>query len=123
MLIGTLGAAKLAGRRVWQDRSGKGQGGKALFVPIARAATTRGLTRWTEPNKYGKRFILVGVVPQTYVGTDRTQFEALRSFAITGDLSKFLPPEFRGKPMLPPFIFSLCLGGGSGNGDSEAQAE
>jgi hypothetical protein len=49
-------------------------------------------------------------VPQTYVGTDKTQFEALGPFAITGELSKFLPPEFRGKPMLPPFVFSGVLG-------------
>ena len=30
--------------------------------------------RWTEPNKYGKRFVLVGLTPQTYVGTDSAQF-------------------------------------------------
>ena len=29
---------------------------------------------WTEPNKYGKRFILVGLVPQSEVGTDPQQF-------------------------------------------------
>ena len=25
---------------------------------------------WTEPNKYGKRFVLVGLTPQSYVGTE-----------------------------------------------------
>ena len=65
--------------------------------------------RWTEPNKYGKRFVLVGLMPQTYVGTDKTQFEVLRPFAITGELSKFLLPEFRGRPVLPPSIFSIVL--------------
>ncbi len=29
---------------------------------------------WTAPNKYGKRFIEVGLVPQKYVGTDPAQF-------------------------------------------------
>jgi hypothetical protein len=68
--------------------------------------------RWTEPNKYGKRFILVGLVPQTYVGTDRTQSKALKPFAITGELSKYLPPEFRGKEVLPMVVFGALLRGG-----------
>jgi hypothetical protein len=88
----------------------KAKAGKALFVTNCSGCHNAWPYTWTEPNKYGKRFILVGVVPQTYVGTDKTQEEALGSFAITGDLSKFLPPEFRGKPMLPPFIFSTVLG-------------
>ena len=88
----------------------KAKAGKALFVTLCSGCHNAWPYTWSEPNKYGKRFILVGVVPQTYVGTDKTQFEALGPFAITGDLSKFLPPEFRGKPMLPPFIFSTVLG-------------
>ena len=88
----------------------KAKAGKALFMTNCSGCHNAWPYTWTEPNKYGKRFILVGVVPQTYVGTDKTQEEALGSFAITGDLSKFLPPEFRGKPMLPPFIFSTVLG-------------
>jgi hypothetical protein len=84
--------------------------GKALFTELCAGCHNIWPYRWTEPNRYGKRFVLVGLVPQTYVGTDKTQFEALGRFAITGDLSKFLPPEFRGKPMLPPFVFSTVLG-------------
>jgi hypothetical protein len=60
--------------------------------------------RWTEPNKYGKRYILVGLPPQTYVGTDKSQFETLSPFSIAPELSKFLsklPPESRGEPLLP----------------------
>jgi hypothetical protein len=89
---------------------GKAKVGKALFMENCASCHNAWPYRWTEPNKYGKRFVLVGLVPQTYVGTDKTQFEALGPFAITGELSKFLPPEFRGKPMLPPFVFSGVLG-------------
>ncbi len=88
----------------------KAKAGKALFMTNCSGCHNAWPYTWTEPNKYGKRFVLVGLVPQTYVGTDKTQEEALGSFAITGNLSKFLPPEFRGKPMLPPFIFSTVLG-------------
>ncbi|MGO9948034.1 MAG: di-heme-cytochrome C peroxidase [Steroidobacteraceae bacterium] len=88
----------------------KAKAGKALFVTLCSGCHNAWPYTWSEPNKYGKRFILVGLVPQTYVGTDKTQFEVLGPLAITGDLSKFLPPEFRGKSMLPPFVFSTLLG-------------
>ena len=78
----------------------KAKAGKALFMTHCAAATTPGRTRWTEPNKYGKRFVLVGLVPQTYVGTDPQQF-GLRPFAITGQLSNYLPGPLRGKEILP----------------------
>ena len=48
-------------------------------------------------------------MPQSYVGTEPQLF-TLRPLAITGELSKFLPPEFRDKPLLEPFIFSTVLG-------------
>ena len=86
--------------------------GKALFMEYCAACHNAWPYRWTEPNKYGKRFILVGLVPQTYVGTDRTQSKALRPFAITGELSKYLPPEFRGKEVLPMVVFGALLRGG-----------
>jgi hypothetical protein len=88
----------------------KAKAGKALFVALCSGCHNAWPYTWSEPNKYGKRFVLVGLVPQTYVGTDKTQFEALGAAAITGDLSKFLPPAFRGKQMLPPFVFSSVLG-------------
>jgi hypothetical protein len=64
--------------------------------------------RWTEPNKYGKRFVLVGLTPHSYLGTEPQAF-AIRPFAITGELSKFLPQEFRGKPMLNSALFSVLI--------------
>jgi hypothetical protein len=83
----------------------KAKVGKALFVEYCASCHNVWPYRWTEPNKNGKRYILVGLTPQTYVGTDRGQFETLRPFSIAGDLSnslsKELLPEFRGKPLLP----------------------
>ncbi|MBT1510304.1 hypothetical protein KIP88_07290 [Bradyrhizobium sp. SRL28] len=84
----------------------KAKAGKALFVEHCASCHNVWPYRWTEPNKYGKRFVLVGLVPQTYVGTDKAQMEALRPLAITGELSKFLPGEFRDKPLLPQLLFN-----------------
>ena len=54
-----------------------------------------------------------GLTSQTYVGTDKSEFEALRPFSITGELSKILPPEVRGKTLLPPFVLLHSLTGGA----------
>jgi hypothetical protein len=81
----------------------KARVGKALFVENCSSCHNVWPYRWTEPNKYGKRFVLVGTIPQTYVGTDKAQSEALKPLVITGELSKFFPPEFR-KPLLPPLV-------------------
>jgi hypothetical protein len=86
----------------------KAKVGKALFMEHCASCHNAWPYTWTEPNKYGKRFVLVGLIPQTYVGTERQL--VLRPLAITGELSKFLPPEFRDRPLLPPFIFSGILG-------------
>ena len=87
----------------------KAKVGKALFMENCASCHNAWPYRWTESNKYGKRFILVGLIPQSYVGTEPQLF-TLRPLAITGELSKFLPPEFRDKPLLEPFIFSTVLG-------------
>ena len=71
----------------------KAKAGKALFMEHCASCHNAWPYRWTEPNKYGKRFVLVGLTPQSYVGTDRAQFDTLRPLAITGELSKFLPPR------------------------------
>ena len=89
----------------------KAKAGKALFMEHCASCHNAWPYRWTEANKYGKRFITVGLIPQTYVGTDKTQFETIKTLAITGDLSKFLPGDFRGKPMLPKFLLNLLIGG------------
>lgn len=86
------------------DRN-KAKVGKALFMDYCSSCHNAWPYRWTEPNRYGKRYVLVGLVPQTYVGTDRTQTETLRPFAITGQLSKYLPSQFKGKDLLPTEVF------------------
>jgi hypothetical protein len=92
------------------DRA-KAKVGHALFMDHCASCHNAWPYRWTEPNQYGKRFILVGLVPQTYVGTVRTQSEAARPFAITGELSKYLPAEFKGKETLRTELFLLLLQG------------
>jgi mono/diheme cytochrome c family protein len=82
------------------DRA-KAQAGKALFMTNCASCHNAWPYRWTEPNKYGKRFVLVGLTPQSYIGTDPTQFESLRNFYYTGHLADHLPPEVRGKALLP----------------------
>src|ERR1700720_1984804 len=88
----------------------KAKQGKAFFMTLCAGCHNAWPYTWTEPNKYGKRFVLVGLVPQTYVGTDRAQFDAITPLGITGELSKFLPGEFRGAPTLPKFLFNLLIG-------------
>ena len=87
----------------------KAKKGKALFMVLCSGCHNAWPYTWSEPNKYGKRFVLVGLVPQSYVGTDRTQAEAVRPFAVTGQLSNYLPPEFRGKDAVPLLVFSRSL--------------
>jgi hypothetical protein len=88
----------------------KAKTGKALFMVYCASCHNAWPYRWTEPNKYGKRFITVGLIPQTYVGTDRAQFDILNTLAITGGLSDFLPGDFRGKTMLNKFLLNLLIG-------------
>ena len=83
--------------------------GKALFVSICAGCHNVWPYTWTEPNKYGKRFIRVGLVPQTDVGTDPGQFEDLRPFAITGQLSPYLPPPYQGKEIIPTGVLYSLL--------------
>jgi hypothetical protein len=91
----------------------KGKVGKALFVEHCASCHNVWPYRWTEPNKYGKRYVLVGLTPQTYVGTGRGQFETVRPFSIAGELSnslsKELLPEFKGKPLLPSGEFMSAI--------------
>jgi len=79
----------------------KAKSGKALFVTLCASCHNAWPYRWTEPNKYGKRFIVVGLIPQSDVGTDPQQFRILRPYAITGQLSNELPGELRGKELVP----------------------
>jgi hypothetical protein len=88
----------------------KAKAGKALFMEHCASCHNAWPYRWTEANKYGKRFILEGLIPQTYVGTDRAQLDALKPLGITGELNKFLPGEFQGMPMMSKFVLNLLIG-------------
>lgn len=87
----------------------KAKFGKALFVENCAGCHNSWPYLWTEPNKYGKRFIVVGLVPQSYVGTDKTQAESIRQFAVTGQLSSILSPELRSKDVVPMADFKLSI--------------
>jgi hypothetical protein len=87
----------------------KAKTGEALFAEHCSGCHNAWPYRWTEPNKYGKRFVLVGLVPQSYVATDRTQAEAIRPFAVTGQLADYLPPELRGKDAVPMAEFKRSI--------------
>lgn len=87
----------------------KAKTGKALFTSLCSSCHNEWPYTWSQPNKYGKRFVLVGLVPQSYVGTDPNQFKDLRPFSITGQLAKFLPGEFKDKELLPTGEFYVLL--------------
>ena len=79
----------------------KAAAGKALFMNHCASCHNAWPYTWTAPNKYGKRFLEVGLVPYKYVGTDPSQFEVVRPFAITGQLAPYLPPPFKDKDIIP----------------------
>ena len=79
----------------------KASQGKALFTTHCASCHNSYPYTWTAPNKYGKRFIEVGLVPQTYVGTDPAQFERTQAYAITGHLSAYLPPPYKDQAIIP----------------------
>jgi hypothetical protein len=79
----------------------KASAGQKLFAEDCASCHNSYPYTWTTPNRYGKRFIQVGVIPDTYVGTDPVQFELLRPYAITAQLAPYLPGQFQGKPIIP----------------------
>lgn len=83
--------------------------GKALFVSLCADCRNVWPYTWTEPNKYGKRFVRVGLVPQTDVGTDPAQFEDLRPYAITGQLSPYLAPPYQRQEIVPTGVLYKLL--------------
>jgi hypothetical protein len=82
------------------DRS-KAAKGKELFAQHCAGCHNSYPYTWTEPNKYGKRFIEVGIVPQSYVGTDPMQFEDFQPYVLTSQLAPYLPEPFKGRPTAP----------------------
>jgi len=79
----------------------KASQGKALFMTHCASCHNSYPYTWTAPNKYGKRFLEVGLVPQKYVGTDPAQFVRTQEFAITGNLSAYVPAPYKDRAMMP----------------------
>jgi hypothetical protein len=82
------------------DRAKAAQGKKLFEGHCAECHNSYPYT-WTAPNKYGKRFLEVGLVPESYVGTDPMQFEDLRPFVQTAQLARYLPGPLKDKPLIP----------------------
>jgi hypothetical protein len=57
----------------------------------------------TEPNKYGKRFLEVGIAAE-YVGTDPMHFEDFKPYVLTAQLAPYLPPPFQGSGLVPTIV-------------------
>jgi hypothetical protein len=83
--------------------------GKKLFAKNCAICHNSYPYTWTEPNKYGKSFVRVGLVPQKYVGTDPNQFEDLRPYALAAQLSPYLPPPFKDKELIPTGVLYNIL--------------
>jgi hypothetical protein len=89
------------------DRAKAAQG-KALFMANCESCHNAYPYTWTPANKYGKRFIQVGIVPRSYVGT-ASQLSYLRPFAITGEFKDTMPGPFKGKTVVPMGVFQATL--------------
>ena len=75
----------------------KAAAGKPLFMKHCAGCHNAWPYTWTEANKYGKRWIQVGLIPYKYVGTDPGQFEDVKPYAITGQLAEYLPGPLEGQ--------------------------
>ena len=83
--------------------------GKILFADNCAGCHNSYPYTWTEPNKYGKRFLQVGLLPAAYMGTDKQQLLAVKEFMITGELSAYLPPPYTGEAVVPADLFKATL--------------
>jgi hypothetical protein len=90
------------------DRA-KAAEGKKLFASHCAECHNSYPYTWTEANKYGKRFLEVGLVPQKYVGTDPGQFDDLRPYALTAQLAPNLPPPLKDKNLVPTGYLYVAL--------------
>ena len=84
--------------------------GKAMFATHCASCHNSYPYTWTEPNKYGKRFIEVGLVPKKFVGTDMQQSFSVKEFMITGQLSPYLPQPYTGEAIVPASVFKPAIG-------------
>ena len=87
------------------DRT-KAAEGKKLFTQYCAGCHNSYPYTWTEPNKFGKRFIEVGIVPQKYVGTDPMQFADFLPYVRTEQLAPYLPEPFKGHAVAPTAVVS-----------------
>jgi hypothetical protein len=87
----------------------KARAGEALFADYCASCHNAWPYTWTEANKYGKRYLEVGLVPQKYVGTDPTQFEDLRPYVLTRQLAPYVLPPFEGKEIVPTGVLYITL--------------
>jgi hypothetical protein len=92
------------------DRA-KAAHGKKLFEARCAECHNSYPYTWTAPNKYGKRFLEVGLVPESYVGTDPMQFEELRPYVATAQLAPSLPGPLKDKDLVPQgeFYYGLSM--------------
>jgi hypothetical protein len=79
----------------------KAAAGKTLFMDHCAGCHNAWPYTWTEPNKYGWRYIEVGLVPDSYVGTDPGQFHDVKPYAITAQLAPYLPEPFKDQVAIP----------------------
>ncbi len=84
--------------KIDRDKAAKG---KDLFIALCSGCHNAWPYTWSEPNKYGKRFVLVGLIAQSYVGTDPNQFETLRDYALTEQLAPYGQGPFKDKDLVP----------------------
>ena len=75
--------------------------GEALFAENCQSCHNAWPYTWSEPNVWGKQFVLVGLIPQSYVGTDPGQFEELRPVVITEQFAPYLPEPWEGMATAP----------------------
>jgi hypothetical protein len=74
--------------------------GKTLFAEHCASCHNSYPYTWTAPNKYGMRFLEVGLVPKTYMGTDMQQSVVVNEFMHTGQLSAYLPSPDKGQAIV-----------------------
>ena len=90
------------------DRAKAAQGKKLFEAHCAECHNSYPYT-WTAPNKYGKRFLEVGLVPESYVGTDPMQFQDVRPYVQTAHLAPYLPGPLKDKALIPGgYLYSDC---------------
>jgi len=111
-LLGHLSPPKWPEEILGKIDRAKAAEGKKLFASTCAQCHNSYPYTWTEPNKYGKRFLEVGIVPQKFVGTDPMQFEDFQPFVQTAQLAPYMPGPFKGKNIVPTPVASEAISTG-----------